>query len=199
MKAYYDKRASEYDDVWLGTGLFAQRDRPGWDEERDALIATIAALPPGRTLDVACGTGFLTRHLPGEVTGLDQSTAMLAIASERIPQAELAHADAFPLPFPDNSFDRVFTSFFYGHLEERERGEFVAEARRVARELVVVDSSQARSTISEHWQPRTLNDGSRWQVYKRYFTGEGLAVELGGGHVIHDGRYFVAVQLRSNE
>ena len=33
-----------------------------------------------RTLDVACGTGFLTRHLRGELTALDQSEAMLARA-----------------------------------------------------------------------------------------------------------------------
>ncbi len=100
MREYYDKRAPEYDDVWLGTGLFAERDRPGWDEEREALIAAIAALPPARTLDVACGTGFLTRHLPGELTGLDQSAAMIAIASQRIPQAAFVTADALPASVP---------------------------------------------------------------------------------------------------
>ena len=30
MRWYYDKRAAEYDDWWLGTGLFAERDRPDW-------------------------------------------------------------------------------------------------------------------------------------------------------------------------
>ena len=33
MRAYYDARAGEYDDWWLGTGVFAGRERPGWDEE----------------------------------------------------------------------------------------------------------------------------------------------------------------------
>ena len=28
MKAYYDRRAPEYDDWWLGVGLYADRDRP---------------------------------------------------------------------------------------------------------------------------------------------------------------------------
>ena len=36
VKAYYEARAPEYDDWWLGTGLFAERDRPGWEEEREA-------------------------------------------------------------------------------------------------------------------------------------------------------------------
>ena len=44
MRAYYDRRAAEYDDWWLGTGLFASRDRPGWDEEVAALVGVIAAL-----------------------------------------------------------------------------------------------------------------------------------------------------------
>jgi hypothetical protein len=33
----YDRRAPEYDDWYLGTGLFAARVRPGWHEEVEAL------------------------------------------------------------------------------------------------------------------------------------------------------------------
>ena len=40
---------------------------------------------------------------------------------------------------------------------------------------------------------RVLNDGSRFTVYKRYFTGEGLAAELSGGEVLFESRWFVAV------
>ena len=29
MREYYDRRAPEYDDWYLGRGLFAERDRPG--------------------------------------------------------------------------------------------------------------------------------------------------------------------------
>jgi hypothetical protein len=64
VKAYYHARAREYDDFWLGRGLYAARERPGWEKEVEALIATLRDLPPVRTLDAACGTGFLTRHLP---------------------------------------------------------------------------------------------------------------------------------------
>ena len=193
MKVYYDRRAAEYDDWWLGTGLFAERDRPGWDDEVDELTATLEALSPARTLDVACGTGFLTRHLPGEVVGLDQSTQMLEVAAERLPGAELVHGDALAPPFPDGSFGRVFTSHFYGHLEPVEREQFIAESRRLARELVVVDSALRPDVQPEEIQERILNDGSRWTVLKRYFTGAGLAEELGSGRVLHEGRWFVAV------
>lgn len=125
MKAYYDRRASEYDEWYLGLGRFDKLERPHWSDDLRGLEWTVVALPPARTLDVACGTGFLTRHLRGEIVGLDQS------ASE--------------------------TSF-----EER--------------------------------QERVRNDGSRWTVYKRYFTGEQLARELGRAEVQHESRWFVVVR-----
>ena len=194
MKAYYEARAREYDDWWLGQGRFAERDRPDWDRQRAALIATIQGLPRARTLDVACGTGFLTRHLPGDVVALDQSQGMLDVAAQQAPNADLVRGEGTALPFEDTSFDRVFTSHFYGHLEEDERRAFLAEARRVARELVIADASLAHSPVAEEYQERVLNDGSCWEVYKRFFTGDGLAAELGGGEVLHEGRYFVVVR-----
>ncbi len=194
MKAYYDARAPEYDDWFHGIGRYADRDRPEWDQDLAAVIATIAGLPPARTLDVACGTAFLSRHLRGELTFLDQSERMLEIAGERVPHAELVHSDAIPLPFADRAFERLFTGHFYGHLEEPERAAFLAEARRVADEIVVVDSSLAHSPVEVEWQQRVLNDGSEWEVYKRFFSGPGLAEELGGGEVLHDGRWFVVVR-----
>jgi ubiquinone/menaquinone biosynthesis C-methylase UbiE len=193
VKLYYDRRASEYDDWWLGTGRFAERDRPGWSDEIAQLTATLEELSPARTLDVACGTGYLTRHLPGDVVGLDQSARMLEITAERLPEIELVRGDALALPFPDRSFDRVFTSHFYGHLGPVERERFLAEARRVAAELVVVDAALRSDVEPEETQERVLNDGSRWTVLKRHFRADGLTAELGGGRVLHDGHWFVAV------
>ena len=194
MKTYYDRRANEYDDWWLGTGLHAERIRPGWDEEVDVLAELVASLPPARTLDVACGTGFLTRHLRGEVVGLDQSERMLSRARAQAPDATFVHGDALALPFADGSFDRVFTSYFYCHLEEPERERFLAEARRVAPELVVVASVPGAGDPVERYEERVLEDGSRWTVFKRVFTGEQLVDELGGGEVLHEGRWFVVVR-----
>ena len=194
MKEYYDIRAPEYDEWYRGVGRFAERDRPGWDVELEQLHATIAALPAGRTLDIACGTGFLTRHLQGEVVGLDQSARMLDVARGQTPGATFVQGDAFALPFPDDSFSRVFTGHFYGHVELADRERFLAETRRVAPELVIVDASREHVGIDEQMSPRVLNDGSTWEVYKRYFTGAGLAAELGGGEVLHEGRWFVVVR-----
>jgi SAM-dependent methyltransferase len=193
VKAYYDRRAPEYDDWWLGQGLHADRERPGWEDELRLLESVIRGLPPVRTLDIACGTGFLTRHLRGDVVGLDASGRMLEVARAQAPQVRFEQGDALSLPFEDGAFDRVFTSYFYCHLEDEERVRFLAEARRVAPELVVVASIRGEGDASERWEERRLKDGSRWNVYKRVFEGPDLAAEL-GGEIVFKGRWFVAVR-----
>jgi ubiquinone/menaquinone biosynthesis C-methylase UbiE len=194
VKAYYDRRAPEYDDWWRGSGLFAERERPAWNDEVEALCSAIASLEPARTLDVACGTGFLTRHLRGDVVGLDQSESMLEEARRHAPNATFVRGDALSLPFDDGAFERVFTGHFYGHLDDEQRTRFLEEARRVAPELVVVDSALRDDVEPEEHQERVLNDGSRWKVYKRYFEPAALARELGSGETVFAGRWFVAVR-----
>ena len=194
LRAYYEARAREYDDWWHGTGRFAQRERPGWHEETERLVGLLAALAPARTLDVGCGTGFLTRHLGGLVAGLDQSPSMVAIAQARLPAGVVVRGEALALPFADAAFARVLTAHVYGHLDPAERRRFLAEARRVAPELVVVDSARREGVEPEELQERVLDDGSRHLVPKRFFTAAGLAAELGGGEVLHAGRWFVVVR-----
>lgn len=194
MRRYYDVRAEEYDQWWHDEGRFTARDRPGWDEDVAAICPVVAALPPARTLDLACGTGFLTAHLRGAVTGLDQSANMLEVARRRLPDAELVQGDALAPPFAPGSFDRVFSGHFYGHLDEPQRREFVRAARALAGELVIVDSASRPDRPDETWEERVLNDGSRHDVYKRRFTAEALAGELGGGETLHAGPWFVAVR-----
>jgi hypothetical protein len=70
----------------------------------------------------------------------------------------------------------------------------VAEARRVARELLVVDASREHATGDEERHERILNDGSRRSVSKRCLRPDRLLVELGGGDTLYAGRWFVAIR-----
>jgi ubiquinone/menaquinone biosynthesis C-methylase UbiE len=194
VKAYYHARAREYDDWWLQRGLYEPRSDPAWRAERDQALAAIAALRPKHTLDVTCGTGFVTRLLPGEIVGLDQSDEMLSVASEQAPDATYVQGEALDLPFADGAFERVFTSHFYGHLEEGDRERFLGQTRRVAPELVVFDAALHGGEPRFEWQERVLSDGSQWSVYTRFFTRAGLLAELGGGDVLFEGRRFVLVR-----
>jgi demethylmenaquinone methyltransferase/2-methoxy-6-polyprenyl-1,4-benzoquinol methylase len=143
---------------------------------------------------VACGTAFLTRHLRGFVVGLDQSPAMVAIAQSRLPDGLAVVGDALHLMVADHAFDRVMTGHFYGHLPPDERAAFLDEARRVADELIVIDSALRPGVETDQWQERVLNDGSRHQVYKRYLSGTELAGEI-QGEVLMDGTWFVVARV----
>lgn len=82
----------------------------------DDLIA-VADLQPGeRVLDVACGTGVVTRMATervgasGSVTGLDINPGMLAVAGSATPSGmsiDWREASAESMPFPDDAFDVV--------------------------------------------------------------------------------------------
>ena len=120
---------------------------------------------------------------------------MARVAAARMPHARVLQADAVPLPFADGTFDRVVTGHFYGHLLPDERAAFLAEADRVADELVVVDTAQRAGVPAEGWQERVLDDGSRHRVFKRFLGAARLREELGAGEILHEGDWFVAYRV----
>src|ERR1044072_6778964 len=155
-RIYYDRRAAEYDDWYLGTGLYAARRRPGWREELDALRALMRALSAKSVLDVGCGPGCLTQHVPGRRRAPAQLPAVLRVARERLPGRPLVQGDALRLPFRARAFDCLMAGHFYGHLDAPARARFLAEALRVASSLLVIDASMRDDVQPEEWQEREL-------------------------------------------
>ena len=84
----------------------------------EATIERIGLGGGTRVLEVGCGSGvFLRAAADGgaHVTGLDASPALLELARERVPEADLLAGDLQFLPYADDSFDVVagFNSFFF--------------------------------------------------------------------------------------
>ncbi|MGH3936790.1 MAG: methyltransferase domain-containing protein [Pseudonocardiaceae bacterium] len=103
------------------------------------LIETAAPLPGEYVLDVACGTGVLTRlaaqrvGTAGRVVGVDLTPSMLDVARS-IPappgaSIEWREANAEALPLPDESFDLVLCQL--GIMFVADRPAAVREMRRV--------------------------------------------------------------------
>jgi ubiquinone/menaquinone biosynthesis C-methylase UbiE len=100
-----------------------------------------AGLEPGhRVLEIGCGTGnlaILTKLLyPGaKVVGLDPDPKALTRAKLKAQrEAVSVHFDcgfSHELPYPNESFDRVFSSFMFHHLNLGEKKQTLEEARRV--------------------------------------------------------------------
>ena len=88
-----------------------------WNEQmRDEAIAMLDLSPDDRVLDVGCGTGFATEGLleyTDDVHGLDQSPHQLARAFEKFSRrgpVRFYLGDAEQLPFPNDTFDVVWSS-----------------------------------------------------------------------------------------
>lgn len=116
-------------------------------------MITAAGLSAGhRVLDVGCGTGNLLRttgkrHPDVELTGLDPDPKALARARRKARRAGVAvrldRGFAQDLPYPDGSFDRVFSSLMLHHLDTGSKDALLAEVRRVLRPdglLVLADA-----------------------------------------------------------
>jgi ubiquinone/menaquinone biosynthesis C-methylase UbiE len=111
---------------------------PALFQQWPSLVAGAAQLEPGeRVLDVACGTGVLTRHLvglvgpDGTVVGLDVNERMLAVAKRKAPAIEWRQGRAEELPFDAGSFDAVVSQFALMFFEDRQSA--IREMVRVLR------------------------------------------------------------------
>jgi len=95
--------------------------------------------PGDKVLDLGCGNGklrLLFKDVKVEYTGVDNSIELLKLAESRkdfeIPNQKFIKADAFALPFADNTFDSVFFIAVFHHLPGKElRRQALAEIRRV--------------------------------------------------------------------
>jgi demethylmenaquinone methyltransferase/2-methoxy-6-polyprenyl-1,4-benzoquinol methylase len=141
---------------------------------------------------VASGTGFLTRHLPGRVIAVDQSRAMLNIARSRLLQGAVAQADLFCLALPVGRL-RLSNSRPLRPSPRTEAGAISRCGPPRGGGPLIIGTALREGVAPEQQQQRLLNDGSRHTVYKRYFTPEQLAAELGSGVVLYGGQWFVAV------
>jgi ubiquinone/menaquinone biosynthesis C-methylase UbiE len=114
----------------------------GGDAARTALLDQAAVCPTHRVLDIGCGTGSLVvmikrRNPDVEVVGLDPDPRALARARRKGQRAALSiqldQGFSDELPYPESSFDRVFSSFMFHHLEAAEKEKTLREVRRVLR------------------------------------------------------------------
>lgn len=113
-----------------------------------------AGLRPGMdALDVACGTGAVTRAMlevlggKGRVCGVDPSEGMLSEARKSVP-AEFQPGQAEALPFPDASFDFLAMGYALRHVADLRQA--FAEYQRVLRpggRLLILEISRPQTRV----------------------------------------------------
>jgi demethylmenaquinone methyltransferase/2-methoxy-6-polyprenyl-1,4-benzoquinol methylase len=159
VRRMFDRVAPRYD---LANTVFSLGQDRAWRRA----AARAAGLAGGQTaVDVACGTGALTRELAASapaatVLGVDFSWEMVrrAAAAEAGPDPAYLVGDALRLPLRDASVDVVTIAFGLRNLPEPGRG--LLELRRVLRpggRLVICEFSQPVVPVLRG-------------VYRRYLT-----------------------------
>ena len=113
-----------------------------------------------RVLDVGCGTGTLAvaaarKVMPGgEAQGIDASPEMVELSRRKAVrngvEASFQAAPIEGLPFPDDQFDLVLSSFMLHHLPDDVKAQGFAEIRRVLKpggRFVAVDLADSSRTF----------------------------------------------------
>ncbi|MGY1751461.1 class I SAM-dependent methyltransferase [Modestobacter sp. SYSU DS0511] len=130
VAAVYDQVADDYADHFPSTEPEQQIEL--------AMVAHFASLLPGtkEVLDAGCGAGRMLPVLAGvgcRPVGIDLSTSMIRRARQDHPDVVTRVGSIGALPFPDDSFDGLFSWYSTIHTPDADLGAVFGEARRVLR------------------------------------------------------------------
>jgi SAM-dependent methyltransferase len=112
-----------------------------WETVARAMSKHYNLGPGSRILDVGCGKGFLlfdfTKVVPGiEVYGIDISEYAIANSKEEV-RSRLQVGNATNLPFPDQSFDLVYTLNTVHNLHNYDLEKALKEIQRVGKQKYI--------------------------------------------------------------
>ena len=131
----FDSWADRYDKAVAADSQIYAR----YDEVLDFVVEIAKVSPMMRVLDIGTGTGNLALRCLAHgaaVVGLDPSGRMLAEACEKVgddTRVEFRQVDTpfLHIPYPDNSFDAVVSTYAFHHIPHRLKSDSVREMVRV--------------------------------------------------------------------
>ncbi|MFI6078379.1 class I SAM-dependent methyltransferase [Actinoplanes sp. NPDC051343] len=124
----YDTVAESYSEM-LRDALADAPDQRG-------ILRLFAELADGPVADVGCGTGRITHYLRGlgvDVSGIDLSPGMIAVAEREYPDCTFRVGSMTDLPFPDDSLGGLLAWWSLIHVPDDEIPGVFAQFRRVLR------------------------------------------------------------------
>ncbi|GLW33996.1 class I SAM-dependent methyltransferase [Actinoplanes regularis] len=131
--SHLDRTRTAYDTVAGHYAVLLKDElrKSPWDR---AVLAAFAEAITGPVLDAGCGPGRLTGHLAGlglNVSGLDLSPEMIAVARQAHPPLEFTVGSVLDLDRPDNSLGGVVAWYSLIHMPPEDLPRAFAEFYRV--------------------------------------------------------------------
>ena len=191
MLAYYNERASEYEEAYTrGTGTASITDPTVFTTEIAVLEGVVRGFGCGHLLDVACGTGYwLPRYIGNcsRVTLFDQSERMLVECELKVrrlgirDRCSLVRGDVFSHEFAPRAYDCALVGFLLSHVSKEQEQlvmQTLRETLRPGGSFLILESAwtelRARFNQKTERQSRRLNDGTEFTIYKRYISREDI-------------------------
>jgi SAM-dependent methyltransferase len=145
-------------------------------------------------LDFGCGCGRVVRHwseLPGRVHGSDYNPILVRWCADNLPFAKfVANAAEPPLPYPDGSFDFLYSISIFTHLDEPLQMPWIRELARVMRPggliMITVAGEDYAHGLPAWEQLREAFEAGRLVVRKPERTGSNACAVLHPPEYVRD-------------
>ncbi|GAA0349266.1 MerR family transcriptional regulator [Bacillus horti] len=133
----YDQQAEIHDEIVYTPGHDAHF-HPNYEQGLNSVISMIAPKAEEIGLDIGAGTGnliqlFIQQNI--RMCAIDQSMEMLAKCREKNPEAETKLGNFLAIPYLDDSFDFIVSSYALHHLNDEQKGLALDEMKRVLKPL----------------------------------------------------------------
>ncbi len=176
----FDKYAEQYARKYA--------DHPAYVASYQRLIDLLPA-EGARILDIACGPGlasaYLLQHIPSlNITGIDLSGRMLALARTHAPLARFERRDCRRLADLEERYDGLVCGFFVPYLARDEVRSFLKDSRQIISTGGILYLSAIEGAYEESgYQSRDGKDS----LFTYYYSREELQRQLlAAGYAIED-------------
>ncbi len=135
-----------------------------------------------RILEIGVGTGNLAGKFLNSnynIVGIDQSREMLAVAKEKYPNLKVRLGEFLKIPYGNNSFDIIISTYAFHHLNEEEKHIAIQEIMRVLSDggIIIIGDLMFENKESEEEILQSLSSKQIDEVKDEYYSYIDILIE----------------------
>lgn len=126
-------------------------------------------------LEIGVGTGNLaSKFLKNNynIIGIDQSREMLSVAKEKYPSLKVRLGEFLKIPYDNNSFDIIISTYAFHHLNEEEKCIAIEEIIRVLKDdgVIIIGDLMFESKEEEQEMLKNLSQKQIYAIKDEYYS-----------------------------